>query len=574
MAESRIFDGSSWITITDEEHRNASDPHTLYALADGTRGAFAAPLEADDNYVTDAEKAALHAHSNKAALDLVEVNADDGEVVFSVVDNAGRRSWLEVSPSGAPPERVKTLIQGWAKELAPPGGGYAYAVVDDDGSISELALEESGQVPQWVIDRWASRMALGIPTVTLPEIEVPSIIYALIGAEAQMIHKNYIKALSKDYNVKVTNGVNGTRTLNDRWKVNAVSATSSAITVSVIDRAMAQVATLTTTLVTNDATLATPCRLLPIGDSITRSGVYAKTGAQLVGGDTYGTRTIGGIFNEGRGGWTLSNYMSNIGTAGASAMDSPFIFPVGVAPAMFLGNTDFWKGVVSAGGPSDYGWAGFQQMARAGFATSGPFLFDATGYPVTPAEGNVVIDPTQAAGSTWRKYTAGAWTTMTPQPSTEFSFASYMTRYAAAFAGGDPTVISIMLGTNDFYAAYTDAAFTTFAGRMDTLIASIRAWSATVPIILCTAPAGGYQDDWPTAGVHEFEYRERMYQFTRSMITKYDTAATRTNKVYLSSFLGAVDDADFGPTNTVHPDTPGHTSMGQWLAGAIANALN
>ena len=47
------------------------DDHALYALADGTRGAFAAPLGADDNYVTDAEKAALHGHSNKAALDLV-----------------------------------------------------------------------------------------------------------------------------------------------------------------------------------------------------------------------------------------------------------------------------------------------------------------------------------------------------------------------------------------------------------------------------------------------------------------------------------------------------------------------
>ena len=47
------------------------DDHAQYALADGTRGAFAAPLGADDNYVTDAEKAALHGHSNKAALDLV-----------------------------------------------------------------------------------------------------------------------------------------------------------------------------------------------------------------------------------------------------------------------------------------------------------------------------------------------------------------------------------------------------------------------------------------------------------------------------------------------------------------------
>ena len=34
-------------------------------------GVYAPALGADDNYVTDAEKAALHAHSNKAALDLV-----------------------------------------------------------------------------------------------------------------------------------------------------------------------------------------------------------------------------------------------------------------------------------------------------------------------------------------------------------------------------------------------------------------------------------------------------------------------------------------------------------------------
>ena len=49
----------------------ADDDHTQYALADGSRGAFAPPLGADDNYVTDAEKAALHSHSNKTALDAV-----------------------------------------------------------------------------------------------------------------------------------------------------------------------------------------------------------------------------------------------------------------------------------------------------------------------------------------------------------------------------------------------------------------------------------------------------------------------------------------------------------------------
>lgn len=54
------------------------DDHAQYALADGTRGSFAAPLGADDNYVTDAEKAALHAHANKTALDNVSgVNTGD-----------------------------------------------------------------------------------------------------------------------------------------------------------------------------------------------------------------------------------------------------------------------------------------------------------------------------------------------------------------------------------------------------------------------------------------------------------------------------------------------------------------
>ena len=57
------------------------DDHPQYALADGTRGVFAAPLGPDDNYVTDAEKAALHSHANQAALDAVSgVNTGDQDL--------------------------------------------------------------------------------------------------------------------------------------------------------------------------------------------------------------------------------------------------------------------------------------------------------------------------------------------------------------------------------------------------------------------------------------------------------------------------------------------------------------
>lgn len=119
MAESRIFDGSSWITITDEEHRNASDPHTQYALADGTRGAFAAPLGADDNYVTDAEKAALHAHSNKAALDLVSGTNTGDQVLPTWSTISGKPA---VVAEGATQAAARTAIGAGTSSFS---GAYA-----------------------------------------------------------------------------------------------------------------------------------------------------------------------------------------------------------------------------------------------------------------------------------------------------------------------------------------------------------------------------------------------------------------------------------------------------------------
>ena len=57
------------------------DDHKQYALADGSRGSFAPPLGADDNYVTDAQLAALHSHTNKTALDQVSgVNTGDQDL--------------------------------------------------------------------------------------------------------------------------------------------------------------------------------------------------------------------------------------------------------------------------------------------------------------------------------------------------------------------------------------------------------------------------------------------------------------------------------------------------------------
>ena len=95
------------------------DDHTQYALADGTRGSFAAPLGADDNYVTDAEKAALHAHGNKAALDLVSGTNTGDQVLPTWSTISGKPA---VVAEGATQAAARTAIGAGTSSFS---GAYA-----------------------------------------------------------------------------------------------------------------------------------------------------------------------------------------------------------------------------------------------------------------------------------------------------------------------------------------------------------------------------------------------------------------------------------------------------------------
>lgn len=95
------------------------DDHPQYALADGTRGAFAAPLGADDNYVTDAEKAALHGHSNKAALDLVSGTNTGDQVLPTWATISGKPA---VIGAGATAADARTAIGAGTSSFS---GAYA-----------------------------------------------------------------------------------------------------------------------------------------------------------------------------------------------------------------------------------------------------------------------------------------------------------------------------------------------------------------------------------------------------------------------------------------------------------------
>ena len=111
------------------------DDHPQYAFADGSRGAFAAPLGADDNYVTDSEKVKLsnlsgtntgdqdlsgysttdHGHTSTDIHDFVEAVQDavaalltSGSNVTLSYDDAGDK--LTVSAAGGDAEAMRDTI--------------------------------------------------------------------------------------------------------------------------------------------------------------------------------------------------------------------------------------------------------------------------------------------------------------------------------------------------------------------------------------------------------------------------------------------------------------------------------
>lgn len=456
--------------------------------------------------------------------------------------------------------------------------GYAKVSLDAAGKIGEDAIGADGRVPQWILDRWATRMSVAAAVVP-PDptaIVLPSQLHLISGVESKLVHARYIESLALDHHVKVEAAGNGSR-LGDQWKVTPTAAATYTSTISVLDRAYATVTSKTIAVTQHSAAAiaAVPVRHLAIGDSITRNGAYAGYAATQVGGVTVGSRSYNnGVLNvEGRGGWALTNYMTQIGSLLAG--DSPFLFPTTIAGPNFWGNTEFWRkvGYVSMATlpTSGYDFDGFQRMAR-GWTTAGALQFNSTGYPVSPAEGDVVVDPTKTAGSIYQQYVSGAWVTMSPQPTIGFSFAKYMARYAAAYAGGPPTSISIMLSTNDFFTAATAGSLAAFATSLDVVTASIRAWSSMVPIIIMLPMVGGPASYWgTTTTVHKFEFDARMRTAAASLITKYDNATSRTNNILLCPFTGAVDDVNI--PDIVHPVDAGHLQMAPWLAGAIAQAM-
>lgn len=551
-------------------------------IATDVPAAVATAIAADGSIVA-ATVAAVDAEvQGRDFAEMPEIIEDD--IALAIVDEDGRRLWLESGYDAKPTDYSAGLIvekigpaitaqveaSVGVEDMNSEITELAFVIVDEDGrKLVDAQWGTDGRFTQAVIDSISSRLTFPAPPVTSdPTAIVFPSSYPMVVGKTYKVHPDDIIRF-KDLNHRVVLNVSEGTFNGTVWTYTPTTAKTFNLTVKILDRLNALVKSLVIPVTVYAAPSGAGKRHMGIGDSITRAGTYVGNAlTPLTGAVTVGTRTYNdGVLNvEGRGGWSLDGYMTRIGNPTG---DSPFLFPTTVAGNKFLGNTSFWKAVVNTD-PNGYDFQGFQKIARGWGASNAPFQFDANGYPTAPTEGDVVVDPLQAAGQTWRQYTAGAWTTMAA-PAIEFSFSKYMQRYAAAFPNGGPTSISLMLETNDFFNALDDASFTIWKNRMDTVIASIRAWSATVPFIICLAPTGGPVIYWSTQTVTKFEFDDRMKNAGQRILAAYDTTAARANKVYVTNFLGAVTPEAMA--DWVHPHPAGHEDMSAALSGTLAKLI-
>ena len=439
-------------------------------------------------------------------------------------------------------------------------------------------------------------LLINSPYYSIEDILLPSRLYILQGSEENLGRYNlYFKnALLSNSIVNYMNvnsdygdSLIGRWLYKDVYNNGVLQSNAFDLTLSATSASYGTTLSKTAKVEVVDKSNETPVRLLAIGDSLTRAGIYLKeVQSSLPNVETVGTRVYPGedYPREGRGGWTFSRYCTNINSID---LDSPFVFPVDVDGFHYKGNTRDWKNICYLN-PSYYLYDGFQKIAR-GWSDTGEYLYDENGYYKYPTIGDVMVDPSLPEGSQWVEWDGLIWRTREVQPTQfEFNFTKYMQRFEAAFTSGAPTHISILLGTNDFGTENGFLGLESFLNDYKEVISSIHTYDPNIKIIVCTPPLGPNEnliDDYNWSytrfdrntklAIHyllETFDTEEYYNhnvFIAPMHLNLDTTNGFTYKTSQVEVNGVMTPIRM-PNNSIHPNNQvGQIQMGQTLAATI-----
>ncbi|MCX6733068.1 MAG: SGNH/GDSL hydrolase family protein [Candidatus Roizmanbacteria bacterium] len=507
-----------------------------------------------------------------------------------------------------------TVISGGisSNTLAPfkVPAGAAYVIISVNASVLSITQLELGTVAT----SYASYQPSFDPQYlysgrgqTVDDIIIPSNIYCLVGASTvgTIEQSNiYFASVCRGYiddKLLLTTSTYG-KNYKECWRIEAgntsdarynITSGSFALNIQAQNRQLNPLVNATTTINLVSKASTTAVRLLAFGDSMTRDGAYVnQVLTKLPNIITQGIRHYSPDYSvnlnrEGRGGWTLSNYINNYMRADGS--DSPFMFPSALASNVYLGNTQFWKHVVNADGPSSNDdFAGFEKIAMGWTGSS--YIYDTNGYPISPATGSIVYDPTLTTGTNFQRWTGSAWVTDSTQSyGWSFNFAKYLVRYSMAFPDGNPTHFSILMGANDVGSGFaSNGDFATFVSNLETIITSVASAVVGIKFIINLCPVGAAQDGWAgTTTQNSEQYRQNIQKLARYLITTYDNSTSLARNIYISdmqAFLDPVNGFDYVSVpaniymgtnisrvnNTVHPNvTCGYLQMGDALAAVV-----
>lgn len=439
----------------------------------------------------------------------------------------------------------------------------------------------------------SSLMVMATP---VNELLVPTHIYILEGEETKTNAYNiYARniVLNNDWNPEINIESNYGKNFLGRWQFKSIDPEyiipneSFEMTFRLTDFQNGVQAEEKVDVEIVDKSNTQPVRLLAIGDSLTRAGIYIKEVEELLPDVTpVGTRTYveEDYPREGRGGWTLGDYFTRINN---EKLDSPFVFPVGVSGAQYKGNTLDWQQICYIS-PDNHEYKGFQKLAR-GWKDEGEYLYDEEGYYKYPEIGDVMCNPTLQPGTHWVEWDGTAWVTMeNQQVEFEVDFSKYMERFAYAFPDGLPTHISLLMGANDFGSFDTFEGEELFLKRYEELIISIHEYDPEIKVIVCTTTVGPHPNILSYYAKGDRNYDRNTRLATHYILDTFDTEENRARNVYVAPMHMTLDsytgfdyiEADrlvegivqkvTVTKNGIHPNNEvGQKQMGNTLAAVI-----
>ena len=527
-----------------------------------------------------------------------------GDVFYvAQLSNENRMSYVTTVPIPQATARIFISNGGWKSGVA--STVPYYRLLNDPGALEHSSIPLSATDKAIVLQELLAETSAQYTHRIIPDIILPRTIPLLVGdtVDTEQISLYFNNMITGHFDLRSVDVtcVNGYQYHawwrmepgdTDRRYNDVANGDLVDFKVDVRNEEIKIMASATTTLTFVDKSKITPHRHLCIGDSMTRGGAFLERVLLLPNVSLQGIRHYDtdpdGINREGRGGWTVAQYM-DLDRNTSYGNYSPFVFPVGKTGAQFRGNTEFWRSVITA---PDYESEGFQKIARGWQDEPAPFEFDTTGYPIAPTVGDCVVDPSLDPTAKWLEWTGAVWEVMTPQPESEVSFAKYLDRFSAAFTDGNPQSVSFLLGTNTFSRlnnGITEGVAALWVGDMTTIITSIRESLPEAKIIISMPITGSNQDAaaWFSGCEDPADLiRSNMQEAGRLILDTWDNDTALANNIYIAPMILGLDPVrGFGtqtiaankyssetitiPIDMIHPAKEGYYQMGDVLAAVV-----